>query len=89
MAAANVKLVPVPVDQVVPPSVLYCQVAPVSRLPTVTTPLLVMPSVLLLPVSVMLSVPMVGAVVSTVTAVVILAIWVPVCTLPASSISRI
>ncbi len=89
MPAANVKLVPEPLVQVTPLSLLYCQVAPASRLPTVTKPFFVMPSVLLAPVSVMLNVPMVGAVVSTVTAVVILAMVAPDCTLPALSVSRI
>jgi len=43
--------VPVPLDHVVPPLVLYCQVAPVSKPVTVTVPALLMPSVLLAPVS--------------------------------------
>ncbi len=51
MPVGSVKLVPVPVDQVLPLSLLYSQVAPDSRLPTATTPFFVMPSVLL-PVSV-------------------------------------
>jgi len=41
----------VPAAQVVPPSRLYCQVAPDSSPPTFTWPLRVMPSVVLLPVS--------------------------------------
>ena len=40
----SVKLLPVPVVQLVPPLVLYCQLAPVSRPVTLTVPLLVMPS---------------------------------------------
>src|SRR3569832_914188 len=46
-----VKLEPVPVRQLVPPSVLYCQIAFVSRPVTLTIPSLVIVSVLLLPVS--------------------------------------
>src|SRR3569833_2242208 len=47
----SVKLAPVPVLQLVPPSVLYCQIAFVSRPVTLTIPSLVIVSVLLLPVS--------------------------------------
>src|SRR3989338_1336599 len=47
----RVKLLPVPAFQVLPLSVLYCQVAPVSRPLTFTVPLPVSLSVALLPVS--------------------------------------
>src|SRR3569832_2852234 len=47
----SVKLAPVPVLQLVPPSVLYCQIAFVSRPVTLSIPSLVIVSVLLLPVS--------------------------------------
>ena len=47
----RVKLVPVNVVQFVPPSVLYCRVAPDASPNTFTWPLLVMPSVDELPVS--------------------------------------
>ena len=39
------KLVPVPVVHVAPPSMLYCQAAPLTRPPTLTVPLLVILSV--------------------------------------------
>ena len=48
----NTKLLPLPVIQLLPPSVLYCQLAPLVKPETVTVPSLVMPSVALLPVSV-------------------------------------
>ena len=41
---ASVKLVPLPAVQLLPPLVLYCQVAPASRPVTLTVALLVMPS---------------------------------------------
>ena len=48
----NVTAVPaVPAAQVVPPLVLYCQLAPSSKPWTRMRPLVVMPSLLLLPVS--------------------------------------
>ena len=40
----SVKLLPLPLTQVVPPLLLYCQAAPASRPVTLTLPLLVMPS---------------------------------------------
>src|SRR5471032_3580826 len=43
--------VPVPFIQLVPPLTLYCQAAPEERLDTFIWPLLVMPSLELLPVS--------------------------------------
>jgi len=49
--AARVKLLPLPVVQVLPLSVLYSQRAPVSRPLTVIAPLLLVPSLALLPVS--------------------------------------
>ena len=45
------KLLPVPVFQLAPASVLYSQVAPVSRPLTLTVPARVMASLLLVPVS--------------------------------------
>ena len=45
------KLVPLPVVQCAPPSVLYCQLATSLAKVTSTWPLLVMPSLPLLPVS--------------------------------------
>ena len=41
----KVMLLPLPVVQLVPPLVLYCQVAPASRPATLTEPMLVMLSV--------------------------------------------
>ena len=48
----KVKLLPLPVTQVPPPLVLYCQLAPLSRPVTLTVPTLVMASVADKPVSV-------------------------------------
>src|SRR5688572_29738993 len=48
----SVKLVPVPATQVVPPSVLYCQLAPASSPLTLAVPTLVILSVELDPESV-------------------------------------
>ena len=45
------KEVPVPASQLTPPLVEYCQLAPASRPVTLTVVVLVMPSLLLLPVS--------------------------------------
>ncbi len=47
------KLLPVPLLQLAPASVLYCQVAPASRPLTATVPTLLTPSLLLLPLSVL------------------------------------
>ena len=60
----TVKLVPVPVVQLVPPLVLYCQVAPVSRPETLTVPLLVMLSLVLPLLVARASVGLVGGVLS-------------------------
>ena len=71
---------PVPVAQVLPPSVLYCQVAPDSMPDTVTTPELLLPELfavgMLMPIAV-------GAVVSMVMAAVLAA---AVLVLPAASV---
>ena len=40
----SVKLLPLPASQLMPPLMLYCQVAPASSPLTLTLPLLVMPS---------------------------------------------
>ena len=50
-ALGRLKLVPLPVSQVLPPFKLYSQVAPATKPPTSITPLLVMWSVGLAPVS--------------------------------------
>ena len=47
----SVRLLPEPVIQLLPPLVLYCQLAPGSSPATLTTPLVVMPSLALEPVS--------------------------------------
>ena len=58
-----------PVSQLLPPLVEYCQLVPASRPVTLTVPLFVMPSVELTPVSLAKArVGAVGAVVSTVKA---------------------
>ena len=59
--------------QLVPPLVLYCQVAPVSMPVTLTVPMLVMPSLAMVPLSVARAkVGAAGAVPSTVMAVALL-----------------
>ncbi len=76
---------PVPVSQVVPPLMLYCQVAPGSSPLTLTVPLLVMPSVADTPVSTAsAAVGAMGGIVSTVTAP-SAPTWL---TLPATSVWR-
>ncbi|MCY1247804.1 hypothetical protein D9M72_611690 [compost metagenome] len=75
---------PVPATQVVPPSVLYSQVAPDSMPVTLTVGLLVMPSVAEAPVSVARTAAGAATAVSSVTASgALLAL-----TLPAASIWR-
>ena len=60
---------PAPASQLLPPLVEYCQLAPASRPVTLTVPLFVMPSLLLVPVSLARARPgAVGALVSMVTA---------------------
>ena len=78
------KLVPVPVVKLPPALVLNCQVAPASRPDTFTVPTFVMPSVLLVPLSVAKENPgAAGALVSTVIAAGLL-VAAPV--LPATSV---
>ena len=73
--------------QVLPPSVLYCQVAVASTPPTVTLVLLVMLSVLLLPVSAAKA--KAGALGAEVSIVQLLALLLVVAeTLPAKSVCR-
>lgn len=72
------KLVPVPVDHVVPPFVLYCQAAPGSTPDTATVPTLVVPVGKLM-------LNAVGAVMSMVMAAVLAA---AVLVLPAASVWR-
>ncbi|MCY1241718.1 hypothetical protein D9M72_546380 [compost metagenome] len=84
MPAGRTKLKPVPATQVVPPSVLYSQVAPASMPVTLMVPSLVMPSVAEAPVSLAKAAPGAATAVSSVTASgVLLAL-----TLPAASIWR-
>ena len=52
LPCGRLKLVPLPLFQVLPPLLLYCQVAPPSMPVTLTVPTLVMPSLALLPLSV-------------------------------------
>ena len=61
----SVKLLPLPASQLVPPLMLYCQVAPASRPATLTLPLLVMPSPTVPLSSARLRLGATGAVVST------------------------
>ena len=72
--------------QVLPLSVLYCQVAPASTPLTVTPVLLVKPSVLLLPVSAVKA--KLGALGSVVSIVQLLVLLPTVDTLPAVSVCR-
>ena len=51
LPGARLKLLPLPVSQVLPPLLLYCQVAPSSRPITVTVPAMLTPSLPLLPLS--------------------------------------
>ena len=82
-ASLKVKLVPLPVFQVDPLSVLYCQVAPLSNPVTFTTPLFVIPSEFELPESVARAKLGVATVWSTVIA---LAIFPTELTFPAVSV---
>ena len=73
-----------PASQLAPASVEYCQLAPASRPITLTVPLLVMPSLLLLPVSLARARAGATAAVSMVTA----ASWPLALVLPARSLWR-